>query len=191
MFLWVRSVGHELIPEPLIEFVINHDSIWSALQWTAGGWFLYRLEKPCRYVVDETLREICRWGCQIPSGPKSDGFSRGFRKGPSKTSGKTLVGIHLNGSPVVRLYARIGDDDTFPDIDLPEIMETLNRYSNFMVNAQEAVLEWADDGWCFRFAISNEGEVVATEDCFNYTTEVYRRILENSRNLREDSTHDD
>ena len=123
--------------------------------------------------------------------PKIRRIFERFQERPIEDERKTLVGIHLNGSPAVRLYARIGADDTFPDIDLPEIMETLNRYSNFMVNAQEAVLEWADDGWCFRFAISNEGEVVATEDCFNYTTEVYRRILENSRNLREDSTHDD
>ena len=181
---------HELIPEPLIEFLVNHFSIWSALQWTAGGWFLYRLEKPCSYVIDETLREAAD-GVVDSIRPKIRRIFKRFQERPNEDERKTLVGIHLNGSPAVRLYARIGADDTFPDINLPEIMETLNRYSNFMVNAQEVVLEWADGGWHFRFAISNEGEVVATADCFNYTTEAYKRILEASRNLSEDATRDD
>ena len=178
----------ELVPEPLIEFFVNHFSIWSALQWSAGGWFMYRLEKPCRYIVDEALQEVAD-GVVNSIRPKIRWIFERFQERPAEDDRKTLVGIHLNASPVVRLYARVGDDDTFPEVNLPEIMETLSRYSNFMVNAQEVVLEWADDGWCFRFALSNEGEVVATQDCFNYSMDVYRRVLEASRERSRDSTH--
>ena len=145
-----------LVPEPLIEFFVNHFSIWTALQWSAGGWFMSRLEKPCRYIVDEALQEVAD-GVVNSVRPKIRRIFERFQERPTEDDRKTIVGIHLDASPVVRLYARVGDDDVFPEVNLPEIMDTLSRYSNFMVNAQEVVLEWVDDEWSFRFAVSEEG----------------------------------
>ena len=42
---------HEVGPEPLIEFIVSHISLWEALAWSTGGWFLSRLRNPCKYQV--------------------------------------------------------------------------------------------------------------------------------------------
>ena len=31
---------HEFSPEPFIQFVISHFSIWEALGWSSGGWLV-------------------------------------------------------------------------------------------------------------------------------------------------------
>ena len=40
---------HEFGPEPFIQFVISHFSIWEALGWSSGGWLLSRLRSPLKY----------------------------------------------------------------------------------------------------------------------------------------------
>ncbi len=165
---------HELVPEPFLQFVIDHFSVWHALAIPAGGWFVSRLKKHCNYIVDELLQEAAD-GVLDALRPKIRGIFDRYRERATEDGRSTLVGIQINASPVVRLYARVGEADNFPEIELASIVETLEEYGHLLSKACEVVLEWDGESWLFRYATSSEGEVLGTKDCFEYTMEQFRR----------------
>ena len=166
---------HEVGPEPLIEFIVSHISLWEALAWSTGGWFLSRLRNPCKYIVDEVLQEVAD-GVVETLRPKIRRIFERYQQRAAEDDRKTPVAIQLNASPVVKLYARIGEEDTFPDIELSNIVATLTEYDNFVAKAREVVLEWDGDGWRFRYATSDEGEVLGTKVCFECTLDEYNSL---------------
>ena len=109
--------------------------------------------------------------------PKSVGYSIATERGPLEDDRDTLVGFQINASPVVRLYARIGENDSFPDIELSSIAEELDRYGTYLSKAAEVVLAWDGEKWCFRYATSDEGEVLGTKECLDYTMDQFNRTM--------------
>ena len=166
---------HEFVPEPYIQFVIDHFSVWHALIYSSGGWLVSRLKNHCNYIVDELLQEAADGVIDVLR-PKIRRIFDRYRERPAEDDRSTLIGIQINSSPIVRLFARVGEDDTFPEIELASVVEALEDYGTFLSRAREVVLEWDGDGWCFRYATSNEGEVLATQECLNYTFERLNRM---------------
>lgn len=167
---------HEFGPEPFIQFVISHFSIWEALGWSSGGWMLSRLRNPLKYIADELLQEVAG-GVVDMLRPKIRRIFDRYRERAVEDDRDTLVGIQINASPVVRLYARIGESDSAPDIELSSIAEELDRYGTFLSKAREVVLEWDGEKWCFRYATSDEGEVLGTKECLDYTKDQFNRTM--------------
>lgn len=163
---------HGIGPEPFIQFVIDHFSVWHALVYSSGGWLVSRLKNPCNYVADELLQEAAD-GVVDALRPKIRRIFDRYRERAVEDDRSTLIGIQLNSSPVVRLYARVGGDDGFPEIDLSSVVEALENYGTFLSKAREVVLEWDGERWCFRYATSNEGEVLGTQECLDHTMEQF------------------
>ena len=166
---------HEFGPEPFIQFVVDHFSVWQALAIPPGGWLVSRLMKHCNYVVDQLLKEAAD-GVVDALRPKIRRIFDRYRERAVEDDRSTLVGIQLNASPVVKLYARVSECNNFPEIELASVVEALEKYEPFLSKAREVVLEWDGEGWRFRYATSNEGEVLGTKECFEYTMKQYRRL---------------
>ena len=158
----------EFGPEPFIQFVISNVPVWEALGWTTGGWLLSRLKNPLKYIADELLQEVADGVVDVLR-PKIRRIFDRYRERAVEDNRDTLVGIQINASPVLRLYARISESDGVPDIELSSIVEELDKYGTFLSKAREIVLEWDGEKWCFRYATSDEGEVLGTKECLDYT----------------------
>ena len=167
---------HEFSPEPFIQFVISHFSIWEALGWSSGGWLLSRLRNPLKYIADELLQEVADGVVDVLR-PKIRRIFDRYRERAIEDDRDTLVGFQINASPVVRLYARIGENDSVPDIELSSLAEELDRYGTFLSKAAEVVLKWDGEKWCFLYATSDEGEVLGTKECLDYTMDQFSRTM--------------
>jgi len=130
---------HEFGPEPFIQFVISNVSVWEALGWTTGGWLLSRLRNPLKYIADELLQEVADGVVDILRPKIRRTFDR-YRERAAEDDRDTLVGIQINASPVVRLYARISESDSVPDFELSNVAEELDRYGTFLSKARELFL---------------------------------------------------
>ena len=171
---------HELIPEPIVQFVISNPALSVALG--LGLWASARAEKFIRNTVDETLKKFSVDLAEILHVKLRDVF-RVFGNHRSADDRPVLVQFVMKTDIDLVLLARVECDEDIPVIDLEKLTAEMENYKDLLHDAEEVTFALSGtDDWEFQYLKTKTGEVVGTADC-------YERTREKSRNISGVSIH--
>lgn len=171
---------HELIPEPVIQFVVSNPALSAAIG--LGLWASARAEKFIRNTVDETLKKFSIDLAEILHIKLREVF-RAFGNRRSADERPVLVQFVMKTDIDLVLLARVECDEDIPVIDLEKLTAEMENYKDLLHDAEEVTFALSGtDNWEFRYLKTKTGEVVGTADC-------YERTRERSRNISGVSIH--
>jgi len=175
-----REERHELIPEPIIQFVISNPALSGALGF--GIWASARAEKFVRNTVDETLKSFSIDLAEILHVKLKEVF-RVFGNRRSTDDRPVLVQFVMKTGVDLVLLARVEDDEDIPVIDLEKLTAEIENYKDLLHGAEEVTFALSGtDDWEFQYLKTKTGEVLGTAEC-------YERTREKSRNISGVSIH--
>ena len=171
---------HELIPEPIIQFVISNPALSVAFGF--GIWASARAEKFIRNTVDETLKKFSTDLAEILYVKLREVF-RAFGNHRSADDRPALVQFVMKTDIDLVLLARVEGYENIPVINLEKLTAEMENYKDLLQDAEEATFALSGiDDWEFLYLKTKTGEVLGTTAC-------YERTREKSRNISGVSIH--
>ena len=171
-------VRHSLGPEPLFQFVLSNPDITAAM--AVGVWVVARIEKFVRYTVDQTLRKVADDISNALS-MKLKNILKAYINRRNQDKRDVTTKIVIPSNPELILLVTTKHNEEFPNIELSELTEEMEKYGDILQEADTVVLaRVGSNSWEFQYMTTRTGKVIGTIDCHNRTLEKLQNMNQNS-----------
>lgn len=165
-------VRRSLIPEPLIQFMINYPELAAVLTWT-----FWRGEKFLRYTIDETLRKVGDDISDVASRRIRNVVNR-FEERRADDERAATTHIVVNGDLTIHLLTKATDIEEQTDVGLASLCSQLEKYKDLLDSAESLTLSRSNkhEEWQVIYIETESGTVLAVAECYEETVEAYEKL---------------
>ena len=161
------------IPDPLIQFVVNHREAATLI----GLWFGGKAIKFIKQTADSTIKNLAdKTGASL-----SDNIvktTKRFCKERVVTDRPDTVVITLKTEPEINLITRSREVNDHIHLNASQMRKALEKYKEVMKDADSITFcrETKQQEWKFRYATTPDGKVITTKDTYRETTHEHERL---------------
>lgn len=162
-------------PEPFIAWVLSDPVVHTALT-SIGIWVLNRATKFVTHTVDQTLKKVGD-ELSVNLSSKLNQVLRRYTEHRKNDDRGTTTQITIRGDLELNLLVKTEVDEEFPNINLNNLVDVINRYDDILQHADSATFALDGNGdWKLQYLTTLNGETIGTPECYQRTRDELHRM---------------